>query len=226
MKIYMELRGCSGGLEADMFAEELLVMYLKFAKKNNISCEIIDDNKTKIILFEGKEKDINPLLTENGVHRVQRISKTSSKDKMHTSTASVAIMPIYSMNNFSIKDEELEISNFKASGAGGQHRNKTESAVRIKHLPTGIIVTCSNERSQHQNKAIAMEILYSKLHRIFEESNRNKENNDRKNQISSGTREESRRTYNYVRSEVTDDVTGKKCSLREIMNKVELNLLK
>ena len=226
MKIYMELRGCSGGLEADMFAEELLVMYLKFAKKNNINCEIIDDNKTKIILFEGKEKDINPLLTENGVHRVQRVSKTSSKDKMHTSTASVAIMPVYPIKKFSIKEEELEISNFKASGAGGQHRNKTESAVRIKHLLTGIIVTCSNERSQHQNKEIAMEILYSKLHKITEENNKNKENNNRKNQIGSGAREESRRTYNYVRSEVTDDVTGKKCSLKEIMNKVELNLLK
>ena len=226
MKIYMELRGCSGGLEAEMFAEELLIMYIKYAKKNDINCEIINDGKTKMILFEGKEKDINPLLTENGVHRVQRVSKTSSKDKVHTSTASIAIMPVCQMNNFSINEDELEISNFRASGAGGQHRNKTESAVRIKHKPTGIIITCSNERSQHQNREIAMEILYSRLYKIEQENNKNKENGNRKSQIGTGMCEEARRTYNYIRNEVVDVLTGKKCPLKEIMDKVNLNLLK
>ena len=106
MKIYMELRGCSGGLEADMFAEELLVMYLKYAKRNDINCEIINEGKTKTVLFEGKEKDISPLLTENGVHRVQRVSKTSSKDKMHTSTASIAIMEVQQKNKFNVDEDE------------------------------------------------------------------------------------------------------------------------
>ena len=226
MKIYMELRGCSGGLEADIFAEELMVMYLKFAKKNNINCEIINEGKTKIVLFEGKSLDMNPLLTENGVHRVQRVSKTSSKDKVHTSTASVAILQVQGKNTFTINEDELEISNFRASGAGGQHRNKTESAVRIKHKPTGIIVTCSNERSQHQNKAFAMEILYLRLYKIEQDNNNNRVNNNRKDQIGMGMREESRRTYNYIRGEVVDIITGKKCSLKEVMDKTNLSLLK
>lgn len=225
MKIYMELRGATGGLEADLFAEELLIMYLKFAKKNNINCEIINEGKTKVILFEGKEKHLNVLLAENGVHKVQRISKTSSKDKMHTSTASVAIIPVYESTKIQINENDIEITNFKGSGPGGQHRNKTESGVRIKHIPTGIIVTCSNGRSQHQNKLTVMEILYSKLITINKTLDKNKENNDRKKQIGMGMREEARRTYNYVRNEVIDSISNKKYSLKEIINKANLNLL-
>lgn len=176
-------------------------------------------------MFDGKEKNLKPLLAENGVHKVQRISKTSSKDKMHTSTASVAIMPIIGNNDIKINNNDIEITNFKGSGPGGQHRNKTESGVRVRHIPTGIIVTCSNGRSQYQNKITVMEILLSKLYSIAKNINQNKENSNRKVQIGTGNREEARRTYNYIRNEVTDNISGKKCTLKDIINKVNLDLL-
>lgn len=221
-KLYMELRGCTGGDEALAFANDLLCTYLKYARKNDIKTELVSANKTIIVLFKGKDLVIEPLLSEGGVHRVQRVSK----GKLHTSTVSVAILPVTTTNKVSINANDLRIDNYRGSGAGGQHRNTTDSAVRITHLPTGIVVCCENERSQHQNKAFALEILQSKLEASLLDKENKKTNSNRHKQVGSGDRPEARRTYNYIRSEVTDDITNKRCSLKDFMDKANISLIK
>lgn len=222
MKIYMELRGCTGGDEAMLFADDLLSIYLKYARKNSIKTELISANKTTIIMFEGKDMDIKSLLTESGIHRVQRVSK----GKLHTSTVSVAILPISKDNVMKINSDDLKIDNYRGSGAGGQHRNTTDSAVRITHKPTGIVVCCENERSQHQNKAFALEMLQSKLQQARLEEQSKKLNKNRKTQVGTGNRSEARRTYNYVRGEVTDHITNAQCTMKDFMCKANINAVK
>lgn len=221
-KLYMELRGCTGGDEALAFANDLLSVYLKYARKNDIKADLVSANKTTIILFQGKDLVIEPLLSEGGVHRVQRVSK----GKLHTSTVSVAVLPVTTTSKVSINPNDLRIDNYRGSGAGGQHRNTTDSAVRITHIPTGIVVCCENERSQYQNKAFALEILQSKLEQNLLAKENQKMNSNRHKQVGSGDRAEARRTYNYVRSEVTDDITNTRCSLKDFMDKANILAIK
>lgn len=222
MKIYIELRGCTGGDEALAFANDLLSVYLKYARKNNIKAELVSASKTTIIMFQGNDLVIKPLLSEGGVHRVQRVSK----GKLHTSTVSVAVLPITVKGNAIINPNELKIDNYRGSGAGGQHRNTTDSAVRITHIPTGIVVCCENERSQHQNKAYALEILQGRLEQVIIRKENKKLNSNRHCQVGSGDRAEARRTYNYVRCEITDDIANTKCSLKEFMDKANILAIK
>lgn len=222
MKLYVEIRSCAGGKEADLFSSELMYMYLKYARKQNIKCEVLSDSKTKILLLDGKKDLIQVFNNEKGVHRIQRASKTCSKGKIHTSTVSVAVMDVVESKKVDINMNDIEITRCKASGAGGQHINTTDSAVRIKHKPTGMVVTCQNERSQHQNKAQALELLQVKLQLMSELDSSNKVNVNRKNQVSNGERSESRRTYHYGRNEVTDQITGKSCKLTKFMSSADL----
>lgn len=222
MKMYLELRACTGGDEAQNFARELLTVYLKYARKNNLKSEIISEGKTITVLIEGKESIISPLLTEDGVHKVQRMSK----GKLHTSTVSVAVLPVSTHKKIQIKDTELKFDAYRGSGNGGQHRNTTDSAIRLTHIPTGIVVYCENERSQHQNKALAREILESKLQEIQRQKELKIQNNNRHKQVGMGDRAESRRTYNYIRGEVVDNRTNKTCALKEIINKANLMAIK
>lgn len=222
MKLYVEIRSCAGGKEADLFADELMFMYLKYARKQNIKCEVLNDNKTKVILFEGKEELLRVFNNEKGVHRIQRASKTCSKGKIHTSTVSVAVIDVIESKKVDLNMDDIEITRCKASGAGGQHVNTTDSAVRVKHTPTGIVITCQNERSQHQNKAQALELLQVKLQLMSELDSSNKINSNRKNQVSHGERAESRRNYHYGRNEVVDQITGKRCKLNKFMSSADL----
>jgi peptide chain release factor 1 len=167
---------------------------------------------------------VEKIKQEIGVHRVQRLTKTDRKEKRHTSTASVAVIPIIQEEKIKISDKDLDISTFKSQGAGGQHVNTTDSAVRIHHIPSGIVVSSQSSRSQHQNKEEAMRLLEAKLKQIQKEKVSNQTNNQRKNQIKNQNRSESIRTYNYIRSEVTQHETGKKANLKKVLNG-NLNLI-
>ncbi|MDF2880012.1 MAG: prfA [Clostridiaceae bacterium] len=222
MKIYLEVRACTGGEEAMDFANELLSVYLKYARKNNMKVEFVSDGKTKVIMIEGKTEFINPFISEEGIHKVQRVSK----GKLHTSTVSIVILQVQQNKKIEINRNDIRVDNYRGSGAGGQHRNTTDSAVRITHIPTGIVVCCENERSQHQNKDVAIEILYSKIQKFEENKRIEKLNKSRSSQVGTGDRAESRRTYNYTRGEVIDTLSSKRCSLKEFMDKANLNILK
>lgn len=217
MTIYMEIRGCAGGDEAEIFADEIMYVYLKFAKKHNININLLNTGKTRIISFSGKEKFIKILFNESGIHRVQRISKTESKEKMHTSTISVAAYCLPENKKYIINEKDLVIERFRASGNGGQHRNTTDSAIRITHKPTGITAICVSERSQYQNKVTAMELLYAKIGKLNTNISKNKLNNEKSLQLKDGQRAQSRRTYNYQRKEVLDNNTNRRCLLKDFL---------
>lgn len=217
-RIFIEIRACAGGEEAEKFANEIMQVYLKYGRKNNLNMELINDGKTKILSFEGDTKHIDILKNEEGIHKVQRISK----NKMHTSTISVVIMDVVNTNKFNIKEEDLLIESFRASGNGGQHRNTTDSAIRMIYKPTNLAVVCCNERSQYQNKITALELLKSKLYKIETEKNKTEENNKRKKQVKNGERAEARRTYNYIRNIVIDDKTNKSCTIKDYFDKCNL----
>ena len=222
MKIYIELRACSGGEEAQGFANELMSVYLKYARKNDLKTELVSLGKTIIMLVDGKEKYLTPLLSEDGVHKVQRVSK----NKLHTSTVSVAVLPISDTKEVEINNKDISFDTYRGSGAGGQHRNKTDSAVRVTHIPTGTVVCCENERSQLRNKEVAVAVLYSKLKKAEKQRSLEKNNNKRQTQVGMGERAESRRTYNYIRNEIVDNLTGQTCSLKEFMDKANIAVIK
>ena len=224
MRIYMEIRGCTGGDEANLFAQELMRMYFKFCRKHSLKCDIVNSQGDIVLLIDGKEKWISLLINETGVHKVQRPSVTSKNNKTHTSTASVAVLEVPKVKTFLIDEHDITFSAFRGTGCGGQHRNKTDSAVRAKHEPTGITVVCQNERSQHQNKAYALEILESKLSQLEKKQDKNKFNQQRYQQIGSGERAEARRNYNFFRSEVIDYKSNKNLNLKDILEKGKLEL--
>ena len=220
--IFLEIRAGAGGKEAALFAADLLKMYIHYAAKRNWRVEMVSESYTElggfkevIVNITGK-KVFGALRHESGVHRVQRVPETETQGRVHTSTATVVVLPEADEIDVSINPSDLRIDYFRSSGAGGQHVNTTDSAVRITHLPTGTVVSCQDERSQHKNKATAMKVLSSRILAANQEKLLKEQSRDRKLLIGSGDRSEKIRTYNYPQNRVTDhqvDVTLKKLDM-------------
>lgn len=208
--VIIEIRPAAGGDEAALFGRVLLNMYVRYAERQNWKVEFIDISETELdgikeatFLIKGKNAYKN-LKFESGVHRVQRVPETESQGRVHTSTTTVAVLPEIEEVDFEILDKDLKIDTYRSSGAGGQHINKTDSAIRITHLPTGIVVSCQDERSQTKNKERAMNVLKSKLYDYYKEKIDSEYKANRKNQVGTGDRSERIRTYNYPQTRVTD----------------------
>ena len=208
--IILEIRSGTGGNEAALFANDLFRMYIRYSEDKNWKHEIlsINDNegggiKEVVISIQG-ESVFGILKYESGVHRVQRIPETESNGRVHTSAATVAVLPEAKDIDIDIQESDLKIDTYRASGAGGQHVNKTESAIRITHLPTNLIVTCQDESSQHKNRDRAMKVLRARLFDLETEKLNKKRSDTRKKMVSTGDRSAKIRTYNYPQGRVTD----------------------
>ena len=212
--IIMEIRGAAGGDEASLFAGDLLRMYEKYAERQNWQVSVVDSEPTedgcykRIAIMITGDKVYSKLKYENGAHRVQRVPVTESQGRVHTSTATVAVMPEYEQVDLDLDPKDIRVDVYRSSGAGGQHINKTSSAVRMTHLPTGIVVAMQDQRSQQQNREKAMQILKSRVYDYYESQNRDQYDAKRKNAVGTGDRSERIRTYNYPQNRVTDHRIG------------------
>ncbi len=208
--VIVEIRAGAGGEEAALFAADLFRMYAKFAEKNGWQTRLLDSSPSstgglKEVVFEVNGTDVyGTMKYESGVHRVQRIPVTEKAGRVHTSTATVAVLAQAEEKEIAIKPQDIRIDTFRSGGPGGQNVNKTESAVRITYLPTGLIVKCQDEKSQHKNKERALKILRSKLLAQQEERREKEERKTRKAQIGTADRSEKIRTYNFPQNRVTD----------------------
>lgn len=209
-RIILEIRAGTGGDEAALFARDLYDMYKHYSEKKGWKMEVMDLNATELGGFKeivlGMEGDgvFRELQYESGGHRVQRVPETEAKGRIHTSAATVAVMPEPEEVEIDLKPEDYRLDKFCSSGPGGQHVNKTESAVRLTHLETGIVVQCQDEKSQHKNLAKALRVLKSRLYDHFREIESAKRSDDRKTKVGSGDRSQRIRTYNFPENRVTD----------------------
>ena len=212
--VIVEIRGGAGGDEASLFANSLYRMYSMYAATKNWKSEILSANETEV----GGFKEISFMISgegafsrfkfESGVHRVQRVPETESQGRIHTSTVTVAVLPEAEEVDVEINPADLQVDTFRSSGAGGQHINKTESAIRITHIPTGTVVECQDERSQHKNRDKAMKILRSRILEAEREKQASEIAGERKLQVGTGDRSERIRTYNYPQGRMTDHRIG------------------
>ena len=212
--VFIEIRGGAGGEESALFANSLFRMYSMYAETRGWKPEILSSNPTEL----GGFKEVSFMISgdgaysrfkfESGVHRVQRVPETESQGRIHTSTVTVAVLPEAQDVDIEINPADLQIDTFRSSGAGGQHINKTESAIRITHIPTGTIVECQDERSQHKNKDKAMKILRSRILDAEREKQNKEIAGERKSQVGTGDRSERIRTYNYPQGRVSDHRIG------------------
>ncbi|MEC8126183.1 MAG: peptide chain release factor 1 [Pseudomonadota bacterium] len=208
---FVEIRAGTGGDEAALFAGDLSRMYLKFAETQGWKTEVLSESKAElggykeVVIKVAGDRVYGRLKFESGAHRVQRVPATESQGRIHTSACTVAVMAEADpMTETTIDTKDLRIDTFRASGAGGQHVNKTDSAIRITHLPTGVVVECQDERSQHKNKARALSLLQARLEDAARQEQQVKEASERKSLVGSGDRSERIRTYNFPQGRVTD----------------------
>ena len=208
--IIFEIRAGTGGDEASLFAGDLFRMYLKYFETQDWKTEVLYENEGtaggyKEVSVEVRGNDVyGRMKFESGVHRVQRVPATETKGRVHTSAATVAVMPKMEMEDVNINRSDLKIDTFRSSGAGGQHVNKTESGVRLTHIPTGVVVECTEGRSQHSNKEIAEQRLYTKIYEMQKEKMNATIAAQRKSLVGSGDRSEKIRTYNFPQNRITD----------------------
>ena len=208
--LILEIRAGTGGEEAALFAADLYRVYMRYAERNNWAFKVMNSNDTgiggmkEVIVSMKGDRAYGMLKYESGVHRVQRVPKTETSGRVHTSAATVAVLPEAEDVDIEVNSADLKIDTYRAGGAGGQHVNKTESAIRITHIPTGLVVTCQDESSQHKNRAAALKVLKSRLLAAEQEKAAAERAEERKSLVSTGDRSAKIRTYNFPQGRVTD----------------------